>query len=279
MRLFRFKFWHLGILGIVLILILSWAATYLEISVPQPFNFIHRITAPFHRSVTWLGDRVSNVRSFFTNYRDFQEQRAYYDLRIAQLEKELQMMEEIYRENQRLRSLLDFSQRVNYETVGARVIGMGADSWGKSLLIDLGKRDGLAPRQPVISRNGLLVGQVDEVYARTARVTMLTHPGFVVGGIVEREESRALGMVRGTPLEEGLYLMDNFSWDADIEEGDVIITSGMSEFFPRGLIIGQVETIQEGDYGLTQEVGIRPSIYGQTVEEVLILLGDWGEQE
>jgi len=278
-RRYKFQYWHLGILAIVLVLLFSWGANYLEISIPRPFNFLHTVTAPLHRSVTWVGGKIGNVRSFFTEYRVFHEDREYYETRIGQLERELSMANEVYLENERLRELLNFEQRVNFETLGARVIGLGSDNWGHTLIIDRGRKDGLFPRQPVITGNGYLVGQVEEVYSGTARVTMLTNPGFVVGGIVRREESRALGMVRGVPLKEGFYLMDNFSWDADVRIDDVIITSGMSEFFPKGLAIGTVKTLEEGDYGLTQRAGIEPFIYGSTIEEVLILFAEWGEEE
>ncbi|GEM_PF-913510 len=279
MRRYKLQYWHLGILAIVLVLLVSWGANYLEISIPRPFNFLHTVTAPLHRSVTWVGGRIGNIRSFFTEYRDFHEDRRYYETRIAELERELRISNEVYLENERLRDLLNFEQRVNFVTLGARVIGFGSDTWGHTLIISRGRRDGLLPRQPVITGNGYLVGQVEEVYSNTARVTMLTNPGFVVGGIVQRQDSRALGMARGVPLEEGLYLMDNFSWDADVRIDDIIITSGMSEFFPKGLAIGTVKTLEIGDYGLTQRAGIEPFIYGCTIEEVLIILGKWGEEE
>jgi len=278
-RRYKLQYWHLGVLAIVLVLLISWGANYLEIPIPQPFRYLHTITAPLHRSVTWVGEKAGNVRSFFSRYREFHEEVAFYENRIAQLERDLIMAQELYQENQRLRELLDFERRVNFETVGARVIGYGSDIWGHTLIVNRGRRAGIEEGQPVITGNGKLVGQVEEVYSNTSRVTMLTNPGFVVGGIVMREESRALGMVRGTPLQDELFLMDNFSWDADVRKGDVIITSGMSEYFPKGLLIGIIETLEEGDQGLTQKAGIRPYIYGTTIEEVLILSGEWGETE
>ncbi len=279
MRRYKLQYWHLGIIAIALVLLVSWGANYLEIPMPRPFNFLHTVTAPFHRSVNWVGDRIGNVRAFFTQYRDFHEDRAYFEGRIAELERELSHAQEALQENQRLRELLKFEQRENFETLGASVIGFGSDNWSQTLIIDRGRRDGLSPRQPVITGNGFLVGQVQEVFSSTARVSMITSPGFAVGGIVKREESRALGMVRGTPLEEGLFVMDNFSWDADVRIEDEIITSGMSQYFPKGLAIGTIHTLKEGDYGLTQKAGIKPFIYGETIEEVLIILGEWGETE
>ncbi|MEJ6950452.1 rod shape-determining protein MreC [Natronospora cellulosivora (SeqCode)] len=199
------------------------------------------------------------------------------------LREEISMykMEMLYRdyyknENIRLRELLSFKEQLSFESIGARVIGYSVTHWGDRMTINRGARDGVQERMPVVTYGGALLGRIETVGAFSSQVLLITDPEFTIGGIVEREESRAIGIVRGQINETSINIMDNISWntrspEGDIELGDNIVSSGLSDSFPRGLPIGRVINIESDSFALSQKAEIELYMSEKTVEEVLII--------
>lgn len=196
--------------------------------------------------------------------------------RVFKLEREKQLMYMLSNENQRLRELLAFKRFIPYQTLGARVIGYSPSNWENKIIIDRGAKDGIKSRMPVISYNGSLVGRVDYVGATSSQVILVNNPEFVVGGIVQRSQSRAIGLVRGQLNKTKVNLMENISWntkskEGDIKKGDIIVTSGLSNSYPKGLPIGKVIKVEKDNYGLSQKAEIELFMSLKTIEEVLVI--------
>ena len=175
------------------------------------------------------------------------------------------------RENKRLRELLDFKEKVEYEMIGAEVTGNSPSVFEQIITINRGRKDGLEERMPVITYNGFLVGRIDYVGSSSAQVRLITDNQFVVGGVVARSDSREIGLVRGSGRRDQNNTMDNIAWDADVEIGDVILTSGLSNNFPEGLKIGQIKSIEPDNYGLSQKAEVELDIQSITIEEVMVI--------
>ena len=73
--------------------------------------------------------------------------------------------------------------------------------------------------------------------------------------------------------------MDNIAWDADIQQNDVILTSGLSNNFPSGLKIGEVISVENDNYGLSQKAEINLYINNITLEEVLVITNFKSDEE
>lgn len=182
------------------------------------------------------------------------------------------------RENIRLRELLSFKKQSYFENIGAHVIAYNLSNWDNRIIIDRGSRDGIEERMPVITYDGALVGRIEYVGVNTAQVLLCNDPEYVVGGIVERPESRAIGLVRGQINEPEINIMENISWntrseEGDIKEGDIIVTSGLSDNYPRGIPIGEVVSVETDNYGLSQKAEIKLFMKKKTIEEVLVITG------
>jgi len=100
---------------------------------------------------------------------------------------------------------------------------------------------------------------------------LLNSPEYVVGAIVQRQDSRAIGLVKGQINDEVYNIMDNLSWDASIKKGDIIVSSGLSSNYPRGIPIGLVDSVELDNYGLSQKAKIKLFMSEKTIEEVLIV--------
>jgi len=170
-------------------------------------------------------------------------------------------------ENSRLKKLLSFKQKASLRFVPGRVIGRSVDSWSSSLIIDKGKYQGIKSGMVVICPEGL-VGSIIETNMDTSKVLLINDPNQGVSGIVQR--SRQEGLVSGT-LGTNLimrYLPD----EADIVPGDVIVTSELSQIYPKGLLVGRVVNVGREFSGLNRYAMVKPTANLANIEEVLVII-------
>ena len=183
------------------------------------------------------------------------------------LRQKLNAGEEARIENQRLKKLLSLKLQSAYKVVAARVIGRCADSWSSVVVIDKGSLHGIKRGMPVITYLGL-AGRIMETNYQTSSVMLINDPGLCVSSIVQR--SRQEGLVCGT-LGENL-IMRYLSEDADIAEGDVIVTSGLNAHYPKGILIGKVVDVGKEFSGLNRYALIKPEVRLGNIEEILVIV-------
>ena len=162
----------------------------------------------------------------------------------SQLEQQYAQMEEYKQEAQRLQKLLDLKDNYQIEGTGARVIGRSSEAWSQTAIINKGANEGISTGQTVIGTSGV-VGQVVSASGSTATVRLLTDPQSGAAAMVQ--SSRAEGILRGSLV--GLLYLEDLDADAEVNVGDVIVTSGLGGSYARGLIIGTVVKVdaQQGD--------------------------------
>jgi rod shape-determining protein MreC len=261
--------------ALVLILILIFSFIYFS-NLNLPFvnwlsDIIYNTLTPILNLIHHL---VTNIKNFFTTLFSIDEvNQEIEELRQRNnvLERQILFLENINRENKRLRELLSFQEKVDYQMIGAEVIANSPSIWEKTVTINRGSRDGLSERMPVITYQGFLVGRIDNLGSNSAQVRLITDHNFVVGGIIARTDSREIGLLRGSGRDDQANIMDNIAWDANIKRGDVVLTSGLSNNFPAGLKIGEIAEVETDNYGLSQKAAVNLFINNITLEEVLII--------
>ncbi len=184
------------------------------------------------------------------------------------LSLELLKLREAQLENVRLHALLHFrSQQETAEFYRvARVIARNPARIANTLLIDAGEDEGIQARMPVVTADGL-VGRILEVHRHTAIVQLLIDRNCRVSVVVQRE-SRTSGIVS---FEDGTFYLKNVPLRGDIEIGDLVVSSGLGELFPKGLYVGQVIEVGEEAQGLFQKVILAPCVNFHNLEEVFVL--------
>ncbi len=226
-----------------------------------------RITGPLAHLggvVSGAGDdAVTGIRLTWTAHRDLATAQEELD------ELKLQMADrtEVLAENERLRGLLDLSERVPLATVPARVVYQehGPDA---ILVIDRGTEHGVREDQPVITPEGV-VGKVLTVTGKLARVQCLIDGDAGIAILVgeERRQANAV-VVSGSPGRCRLRHLDLLQ---DLHVGDAVVTSGLDLIYPRGLLVGTVERVDEVP-GVQQDVVVRPAVDFTRIEEVLVVV-------
>lgn len=253
---------------LLLSIIMSWST-----SDPQRIFFLEHLAAealrPFQKGASavtnFIADSwqfLSDVRNVYRDNQQLQEELEKYagiDLRLLEIEQE----------NLRLRNLLQFQEAVEHQVLPAQVIGRNPSNWFSTLTIDKGVKHGIKVDMPVVTNQGL-VGKVVEVDPSHAKVQLLISPSSGISAIVQR--TRDNGVLIGLSNPVGYTRITRLNQYADIQEGDVIISSPLTGIYPKGLVIGRVVEVYDDPVSLERSALVRPEVDFERLEEVLIIV-------
>ncbi len=250
-----------------LFLVLFWLVTFqvkagrlpfLERPVLAVSGFFERIiVAPFRFSESAFRGYVFLVGTSRENERLKQER--------DRLKLENSITGELLLENERLRDLLGFRKLHPLTSVMAEVIAKDAAPTSRTITINRGTGQGLAKDMPVVSAAGV-VGKIQSILPGTAKVMLLTDPGSTIAVRVQR--NREEGLLEGKLDRCALKYV---SYYADIQEGDLLVTSGLDGIFPKGLPVATVVNVSKHEATAFQSVLAVPSVGLSRLEEVLVL--------
>ncbi len=187
---------------------------------------------------------------------------------VQELTGELNMYTEMEKENERLRELLLLDSQ-DFDTIGARVIGRNISEWRKTILINKGSSHGLSNDMAVVVANGL-VGKIVSTSLYTSEVMLLIDDLSAAGGLIQR--SRDLIICEGSfDMDMGLKFK-GIDRDTDVVEGDIVVSSGLGEIYPKGIVIGTVESVIKDEYGVSVSGQINTAVDFRRLEEVLVVI-------
>jgi rod shape-determining protein MreC len=222
--------------------------------------------APAAAGLSRVADVITEGWTLVTEIGRLRTENARLAAEVARLREENARLQDAAQEAVRLRALLALKDHP-YRTVSARMIGRDPGHWFETLLVDRGLADGIRRNDPVLTSDGL-VGHVIETAGSWARVLLIVDPRSAVGVFVGKMRDAGVAEGQGRPMLRVRYL----SRDADIRPGDVVVTAGLGEIYPRGLPVGTVVTVTRTAGDLFQEALVRPGADLNHVEEMLILV-------
>jgi rod shape-determining protein MreC len=210
---------------------------------------------------------VDQVRGAWTGYVALREAQ----VENEALKRELQMLQVRLQEEraqaqraENFRQLLELRQRAGVETVASEIIAGPADPEFRDMTIDKGSLDGVVRDMAVLSPAGV-VGRVILSSPRAARVQMLIDRNAAAGAMIERTRAQGLVVGQGATLR-----MEYVAATADVKQGDLVVTSGIDKIYPKGFLIGTIESVSHG-LGSYHEITVRPSVDFSRLEEVLVV--------
>ena len=212
---------------------------------------------------------MTSVRTSWQDYFALQQVRGENEQlkrQVADLRVRLQQERGQAEQSESLRKLLELKSATPLSTTGASVIAGGASPEFRTITIDKGTRDGLHANMAVIAPAGV-VGRVIQPISRASKVQLLIDRNAAAGALIER--TRAQGVVVGTGGDQ--LRMDYVAGSADVKAGDVVVTSGIDGIYPKGFVIGQIQSIQRGG-GEYSAIVIKPAVDFTSLEAVLVVL-------
>jgi rod shape-determining protein MreC len=200
-------------------------------------------------------DSVKNLFQTIFTIKNLARENAVLSQKIDELSFENARLQSAKEENAALRRSLSFQEQSLNNLLGVEVLSMDPTGFSQSVVINKGYNAQIKPGQPVVVAPGLLVGKIAKVYQSTAEVILITDPSVVVNG--EVAESSAKGLVKG---EHGLGLIFGLVTQNElIKTGDQVITSGLSNDYPRGLLVGEITSIRSSSSELFQKAYVSPA--------------------
>jgi rod shape-determining protein MreC len=224
------------------------------------------VIAEVQRGISSVFSSIRQVWSGYGGLRNLKQENEALTRQLEAAQVELQQQRALADRTRSLGQLLELRDRSNLKTVAAEIIAAGASPEFRTLTIDKGAREGIEADMAVIAPAGV-VGRVVLPSGRAAKVQLLIDRNAGVGALVER--SRAQGIVVGTG--EDRLAMEYVAESADIQAGDLIVTSGTDGIYPKGYVIGVVESIDKGG-GAYKKITVKPAVDFTSLEDVLVVL-------
>jgi rod shape-determining protein MreC len=251
LALFLLLFW------LVTIQVKAGRFTLLEKPVLAVAGLFERIITGTYNGIAGLGTGyVLLVRTERENRRLTNE--------LGALRLENQITSELLSENERLREALGFKKLSPPASVTAQVIGRDSSPSSSTVTVNKGSLAGIDRDLAVITPDGV-VGRVQAVLPGTARVQLLTDPGSTIAVRVQR--NREEGLLEGKLDRCALKYV---SFYIDVQEGDLLVTSGLDGIYPKGLPVARVTKVRKHEASSFQTVYADPVVRISRLEEVLV---------
>lgn len=248
-------------LGITLLVLVVLFYLPQKISVHLKLETLNLFKIPF-KITFFIGRQLKNILLYPAIVKENEILRK----KTAWLDKDRVHLSEMEHENRRLNALLSFKQQLPFKSIACRVISKDSSNWKKFITLDKGLNDGLYLEMPVAAPEGI-VGWVKGISSNTAQVMLITDINSKAAALIQ--DTRIDGIVEGTGTEY-CYLKFLES-DAEIEIGQLIITSGLSSIFPKGLIIGKIEKVIYQRGQAEKKALVKPAAAFSRIEEVLCI--------
>ena len=233
----------------------------------------HVLERPF-LTVTWLiqsGFNIvsgggSSVWNGYINLINVQEENQQLVEEVKRLRSEVIYLKEKSATGDRLMELLKLWDTSAVKHVAANVIAKDPANWYGALVINKGEEDGIKPNMGVITAEGV-IGRIVKTAPDYSRVLLLSDRNSAIAGLIQRTGYE--GIAEG---QQGRVLRLNYIMtDADVLDGDIVITSGTDGVFPRGIVIGRINKIEKPQNRLFQSIELIPVATLSKVREVMVI--------
>lgn len=222
---------------------------------------------PIQRVAMAPADLFHAVANYFGGTAALQEENAALKTKQLRVAPELLQLEALKEENNQLRRLLDAQERTPRKSVFAEILYAGRDPFSRKVVIDKGSQSGIQPGQPVIDDVGV-IGQVTRVYLLMSEVTLLSDKDQAIPLQVLRNGLRAVAY---GGAEGGMLDLRFMAANADIRNGDTLVTSGIDGTYPPGLPVATVARIERDAAYAFAKITLTPIAGTDRYRQVLVL--------
>ena len=225
------------------------------------------VAYPLQRIAMAPVDVFNGVVNYFGSAAALRDENAALKARQLRAAPEMLQLEALKEENNQLRRLLAAQERLPAKSVFAEILYAGRDPFSRKVVIDKGSQHGIQPGQPVIDDVGV-IGQVTRVYLLMSEVTLLSDGNQAIPLQVLRNGLRAIAY---GGAEGGMLDLRFMAANADIRNGDVLVTSGIDGIYPPGLPVATVTRIERDAAYAFAKIYLTPTAGTDRYRQVLVL--------
>ena len=224
------------------------------------------VTTPFRLAGSALASPFGAVGNAVTNATASPETMSDLKKENERLTKKVAELSEAEKTAERLQGLVGLQSTYKLKSTAARIIGSTGDAWSNTVTLDKGASSGFEPGMPVCGDGGV-IGQIIETSASTSTVRLITDEQSGISAMIQ--SSRAQGMLQGQA--DGTLRLSYVPAEAEVKEGDIIITSGIGGMFPKGLPLGTVASVERASNAVYYTIVVRAASTAESNEEVLVV--------
>ena len=262
----------IAILVTATVLVLLVSSFFLKGMANPASNLLSGIYRPFQSLAAGLTQKVADVYGYLHEFDALKAENARLHVTIAEMEEKIRISESANEENKRLRELLGLAERRrDLDLESATIVAWISTSWASRFTINRGSQFGFEPYDCVIDERGNVVGFLSEVGSNWATVTTLLDTDMEAGARVFRTGEICVAEGNFDFMRQGLFQLSYLPKDIDLQNGDVILTSGVGEVFPRDLVLGSVEKVTFAETGISAVAQIRPAADFKALTQVFVV--------
>ena len=223
---------------------------------------------PLQRAAAIPGELLGGIGEHFASKKALTEENAALKRRLVEQGAVTQAFATTRQANERPKALLDIRASFSGNAIGVEVLYTGRDPFSQRVFIDKGSEAGVTAGSAVVDADGV-IGQVTRVYPYMAEVTLVTDKDHVIPVKIERSGVRAVMAGTGAGGAPELRFM---SPSADVQVGDLLVTSGLDGTYPPGLAVAKVATLQRDTGQMFAQITLAP-VAGVDRSDQLLVLG------
>lgn len=223
----------------------------------------------FNAPIKFVKEKVKQnqeTKKLYKKYKKLKEKVEKTELYYAQIE-------ELQKEVTELKSTLDLNATLSeYTYVNATVVNRNIGYWYNTLNIDKGIKNKIKEGDAVITNDGL-IGKIINVSNFSSTVKLLTSDEISskISVKIKSNDNYLYGLLIGYNKDKNIYEIEGITDSSKIKEGDLVTTTGLTDYFPSGLLIGKVEKVIKDEYDLNSIVTVKPSVNFENISIVTVL--------
>ena len=229
-------------------------------------NAMAVVAYPLQRAAMSPVDLFNGIAGFFASQSSLQRENDTLRSKVLQASRDTLTLEALQSENAQMRRLLEAREKMPGKTHFAEILYSGRDPFSRKVVIDKGSLQTISAGQPVMDETGV-IGQVTRVFPMMAEVTLIT----------DKEQATPVQVVRnglrGVAYGDGATLDLRFmAANADIQNGDMLVTSGIDGIYPAGLPVARVARVERDAAYAFARIQCEPAAGASQHRQVLVLL-------
>lgn len=265
------------IISIIVVFLILLGITSNTLNEKENLNFFEKalkdttvfVEKIFYTPIKFVKDKVemySETKDLYKKYTNLKEKVEKTDLYYAQIE-------ELQKEVTELKETLDLNSTLSeYNYINATVVNRNIGYWYNTLNIDKGSKNGVRKGDAVITPSGL-IGKITNVSNFSSTVKLLTSDEIKnkISVKINSQDKYLYGLLIGYDEEFNIYKLEGITDSDAIKEGDLVTTTGLTDYFPSGIIIGNVSKVVKDEYDLNSIVEVKPSVNFENISIVTVL--------
>ena len=266
------KFWIILLAIATTVAVLLSVMTYFSTTSAVMPNIAGIIAQPFRSASAAISETVGKWNGYLTGYDALKAENEALKKRIAEMEADNRQAVADREENARLRALADLrEQRRELSFESARILVQDASNWSSMLTVNKGTMHEIEVGDCVVNEEGALIGVVTEAGLTWSNVRTILDSESSIGALVFRSGASAVAQGDFSLMREGRLTLTYLGTDPDLVSGDLIVTSGLRDYYPSQLVIGYVEEVRPGDDGMSQIAVVRPEVDMHSLVQVFVV--------